>query len=83
MSKIIGIIGIILGIALGLYVGVWLCFIGGIIGLIVALGTLITGGGIAIGLISFSILKIVLAGFLGYLSGIIIILPSWVLFTKN
>lgn len=75
--KIIGVIGVILGVILGIYVGLWLCFIGGITGLITAVTAIATGGGVLVGLISWSILKIMLAGLLGYVSAMVIIFPSW------
>lgn len=64
------------GAVLGLYVGVWLLFIGGIMGLIEAV-TLIANTGAADGaLITISIIKLMFAGVAGYVSALIFIIPG-------
>ena len=79
MQKLLGVLGILAGVIFGIYIGLWLFFIGGIMGLITATVTLISGGGILAGLIAVSIIKIMLAGLAGYLSAFVIIFPSYVL----
>ncbi|QPK89890.1 hypothetical protein IEN91_05475 [Bacillus velezensis] len=76
MKTYLGILGVIFGLALGTYVGVWLCFVGGIMGLVSGLGILFTTGVVKTYLIGWSIVKIVFAGFLGYCSAIVFIIPS-------
>jgi hypothetical protein len=63
-------------IALGLYVGLWLMFIGGIIGLVTAGTALFTTGTVMVGLIAWSILKIMLASIVGYLSFVVLAVPA-------
>lgn len=83
MKTILGLLGIIVGIVLGVYVGIWLMFIGGILGLVTAGSALLTGGGVMTGLIGWSILKIMFAGLIGYLSGAVIVFPSYVLMMSD
>lgn len=83
MKLLLGLLGIIAGVALGIYVGLWLCFIGGIFGLVTAVTAIIAGHGIMFGLIGWSIVKIMLASLAGYLSAIILIVPSYVLLKKG
>jgi hypothetical protein len=78
----LGLLGILAGIIVGVYVGVWLCFIGGIMGLFHVLVALIAGKVLA-GTLAFSILKIVLSGFLGWLSASVLILPSYALMVSG
>lgn len=75
MKTLLGVLGVIAGIILGLYVGVWVCFIGGILGLLTSLIALV-GGQLLTGLIGWSIIKIIFAGIAGYLSAVVVILPS-------
>ena len=79
----IGIGMIILGILLGVYVGVWVCFIGGIMGLVDvinqhALTKTFDGWKIAIG-----ICKIVFGGTIGGLSSLLLILPGVSILMKH
>ncbi|MGD6992136.1 hypothetical protein [Sutcliffiella horikoshii] len=80
MKGIIGIVGMIFGIALGVYVGLWVCFIGGIVGLVTAVQTILAGNDIPGTLIGWSIVKMVFAGLLGYLSAMIVFIPSFKMF---
>lgn len=73
---LLGVLGVIAGLALGLYLGVWVMFIGGIMGLASVVSTLVAGGGIVTSLLGWSIVKIVFAGAVGSLSAYAIILPS-------
>lgn len=79
----LGIALIIVGIFIGLYVGVWLMFVGGVIGLVEVVNQLIAGIGLDGMLIAVSIVKIMFAGLVGYLSGIIAVLPGFALFNKD
>lgn len=80
---ILGALGFIGGIALGLYVGVWLMFIGGIIGIIEAIVLIFSSGVVNADLIGWSIVKIIFASFVGYISAIAIIFPSLHLMKKG
>lgn len=75
MKKVLGVLGIIAGIALGLYVGLWLMFIGGIIGVVGFIQGLIDGNTDGM-LLAISIVKIVFAGFTGVISAYVLIFPS-------
>jgi hypothetical protein len=83
MRTVIGIFGIIAGIALGVYVGLWVCFVGGIIGLIEAVSLLVKNGVINASLIAWSIVKIMCAGLSGYISAFLVIFPSWALLSNS
>lgn len=83
MNKILGSIGIIAGIALGIYVGFYLCLVGGIVGLVVAGKVLAVTGTVKTGLISLSLLKILLSSFAGWVSAYALIIPSWFLLHKE
>jgi hypothetical protein len=82
MKKLLGALGIIVGIILGVYVGVWVCLVGGIIGLITSLVALFSGK-ILVGLIGWSIVKIIFAGLFGWISGMVIVVPSYKLATSG
>lgn len=83
MKKVLGFIGIAVGIALGVYVGLWLCMIGGIMGLVTAVIAIVQTGVVGYGLIAISLLKIFLAGIAGWLSAVVIIFPSFVLMNSR
>jgi hypothetical protein len=82
MKTILGIIGIIASIIVGLYVGLWVMFIGGIIGLCKAIMALV-GGKLLVGLIGWSVVKIMLASFVGYISFAVLFLPSYALVANS
>ena len=64
IKLILGLLFILLGVFLGLYLGFWICFIGGIIQTIEALKTNpIESLNVALG-----ISKILISGFIGWLS---------------
>jgi len=73
MKNALGIFLILTGIILGLYVGVWICFIGGIVGVI----TNILSDNINAFTIAINILKIVCASLAGWISAILLIIPGW------
>jgi hypothetical protein len=72
LKNIIGVILLIASVVLGIYVGFWLCFIGGIIGLI----EVIKSNNIDGMLVAINILKIMFAGFLGYGSALVLAYPA-------
>ncbi len=82
MKNVIGIILIISGVILGIYVGVWICFIGGIIGLIDIVKNAINGLGIDSMQVGINVGKIVLAGFFGYVSASILFIPGMFILKK-
>jgi hypothetical protein len=62
MKAILGIIVIVGGIALGIYLGLWVCFVGGIIGFIDAVkANPVDAYGVA-----WSIVRVLFAGFVGW-----------------
>ena len=63
MKKIISIGIVILGIVLGLYLGLWVLFVGGILGIAQAVDT----GTITAMIVAWNLIKIVLASFVGYI----------------
>lgn len=79
MKGLIGVFLIILGILLGLYVGVYIMFIGGIAGLINVIAQAVKTGSVQGWPIALNIGKIVFSGFVGYLSGILLIIPGKVM----
>ena len=82
MKTIIGLIGMLAAIALGVYVGLWVCFIGGIVGLVSAVQIILAGQDIPGALIGWSIVKVMFAGLFGYLSAVIVFIPSLRMFLK-
>lgn len=77
MGKImLGIIGVIAGMALGLYVGVYLCLVGGVMGLVEAVNIMTDGGAADGALIAWSVVKVLFAGVAGSISAYVLVLPS-------
>lgn len=72
MKTLIGIVSIIAGIALGLYLGVWVMFIGGIVDII----DQIKSPELSAMAVAWGVVKIVFAGFIGWLVALILILPG-------
>lgn len=68
--KILGVLLIIAGIVLGLYVGIWVMFIGGIIGLITQ-AVEISNGNIYAMEIGLNIGKLLFATLIGWVSGLL------------
>ena len=62
------VILITLAIFAGLYVGVYLCFIGGIVGIVKFLITVSTTGEVTYASLAWNIFKILSSGFLGWLT---------------
>lgn len=83
MKVILGVVMIALGIVFGAYVGLWLMLAGGILGLVDVVNQLIEGSGLDGMLIVISVLKIMFAGLIGYVSAIVGILPGIAILNKN
>ena len=73
-----GILMIICGILFGLYVGVWLCFIGGIVGIIET----IRAPELSAMVVAINIVKILGAGVAGFISGVVLVIPGWLMIWK-
>jgi hypothetical protein len=75
MRYILGIIGVLASIAVGLYVGVWVMFVGGVVGIAkVILGLL--AGKLLVGTLALSVIKVLFAGIVGYIAGAFLLIPS-------
>lgn len=72
MKRIIGITLIIIGMILGLYVGFWHMFIGGIM----CIARIIDSGDITAVAIALNVIKILFAGFIGWLVFIIFLITG-------
>lgn len=72
MKTFIGLALILLGVVAGLYVGLWVCFIGGIVGLIEA----VRAPNLVALDVAWNIAKIFLAGAAGWLSALVFIFPG-------
>ena len=71
-KKIVGGLMIIGGIVLGLYVGVWVCFIGGVVGVIMEIkAEHLSAMGVAVGAT-----KVMFAGLAGWLSFAVLFIPG-------
>lgn len=78
----LGLLILIGAIALGLYVGVWVMFIGGIIGLVEAFVAMMDGVVMA-KLIGISIVKMIFASVVGFGSFYALGVPAWLLIGKG
>jgi hypothetical protein len=80
MIKIIGgLLMVAAGVVAGLYVGVWWAFIGGIVDIINEIKSVeVTALNVAIG-----IAKVLFAGFFGWVSAALLILPGALLINKS
>lgn len=79
MKKITGVFLILLGLVMGIYIGFYLCFIGGILQIVIA----IKSPDISEMSIAWGIAKIVFSGTIGILSAIILIIPGKILFNNR
>ena len=79
MKGVIGLLMILVGIVLGFYVGLWVCFIGGIVGVIEE----IKADELSALRVAVSVAKIMFAGFFGWLSGVILVLPGLVVMKNS
>ncbi|MBG9789323.1 hypothetical protein ABD74_17400 [Brevibacillus laterosporus] len=73
---------IIGGVTLGVYVGGWLCFIGGIAGVVDNIADAINGNGINGLSVAINAVKIAIAGFAGWISAVALIFPSLMILRK-
>lgn len=79
MKKAVGIFLIVLGVTVGLFLGLYVCLYGGIIQIISAIQAApLSAKGIAVGVI-----RIVLAGFAGWMSMLIFVVSGWKLFIDD
>lgn len=78
MTIFFGIIGIIAGIIAGLYLGLYVCFIGGGIDIIREIINIFNGDPVSGLAIMWGIIKMTLAGVVGWVSFAVFFLPSCV-----
>lgn len=78
MKTILGLIGIVASILIGLYVGVWVMFVGGIVGFAKVLMGLLAGK-LLVATLATSVIKVLFAGIAGYISFAFVFLPSYAL----
>lgn len=79
MKLIFGILLVVLGIALGIYVGVWLMFVGGIVQIVKSIQAGIPDATV----IAWGIVKIIFAGVVGGVSGLLCIAPGAVMIKNS
>lgn len=72
MKELIGFLIIVVGVVFGLYMGLWVFFIGGVIDIIQQ----IRAEDLNVMATAWGIVKCMSAGFVGWLSAIIFILPG-------
>lgn len=83
MKKVLGVILIILGVILGLYVGGWILFIGSVLNIIDLIADYVSTSTISMLSLIFNIFKIMVAGFTGYVSSLILVVPGINLFLQE
>lgn len=76
MRIFFGIIGIIAGVIAGLYFGLYVCFVGGGIDIIQEIAHAINGQAVSALGVMWGIVKMAIAGFVGWLSFYIFLVPS-------
>jgi len=75
MKQVFGFLLILVGIAFGLWAGIWWAFVGGIVQVIQEIrAPELSALGVAIG-----ITKVLCAGLIGWVAGLVAIFPGWVL----
>ena len=79
MNKIIGASMIVAGIILGIYVGVWVCFIGGIVGII----KVIRAPELIAMDVAINVGKIMLSGLATWVSVLILAVPGFAIFSQT
>lgn len=79
MNSFIGILMIAVGVILGVYVGIYVCFIGGIVDIIEQ----IQSSSASAMVIAIGVLKIMFAGFFGWVAGAILVIPGWFMISSN
>lgn len=83
LRKITGVVLIVLGVILGLYIGGWVMFIGGILNVIDLVAVYINTSVLDKTLLVFNILKIFFAGFVGYVTGLILVVLGLKIYLIN
>lgn len=83
MKALLGILLVAAGFALGAYMGVWVCFIGGIVGVIRVIIDLAHGLPFEAALLGFSILKFMCSAIVGYLSMSVLVIPGLILIERS
>jgi uncharacterized membrane protein len=78
VRQILGLLLILAGIILGLYIGLWLMFIGGIIGII----NVIINQQISTYLIAINVVKIIFASTIGVLSFYLLAIPGYLMIKR-
>ena len=78
MNKIIGLILVALGIAMGAFLGLYICLYGGIMQVVDGIKASFDASQIAMGIV-----RILITSIVGWVSALILILPGWVLLTKD
>lgn len=76
MKTGLGVLMIIGAIIMGLYVGIWVCFVGGIAGLVDVVNGAIKGNEISGMAVAKNLAKILFAGFAGWGSFTILFIPG-------
>ena len=69
----------LVGVALGLYVGIWLMFVGGIIGIVNVVAETMQGIPINAYAVGINVAKIIFASFVGVISFYVLAIPGWLL----
>lgn len=77
--KIVGALLMIVGIAFGIWAGLWWAFAGGIIDIVVA----IQSNPIPAGTVAWGVIKILFAGVIGMVAGVVAVFPGFALFTAR
>lgn len=77
MKKVIGIILIVVGVGVGLYAGIWWAFIGGIVDVV----TQIRAPELSALSLAVGVAKILFAGVIGWVVGIVAVFPGYYLAT--
>jgi len=81
--KALGILMVIAGVVLGLYVGIWIMFIGGIVGLVNVVVIAVDGGGIDGLQVGLNVAKIVFTGLIGTLSAMALVIPGMAIISND
>lgn len=76
MRIVLGIVGVIAAILLGLYLGLWVCFIGGGLDIVYEIVNIFNGDEVSGLAILWGVIKMCIASVVGYLSFIILFIPS-------
>ena len=75
MRPVLGVGLILVGVILAVYMGFWVCFIGGITDIIYQ----VRAPEVSMASVMFGVLKICFASAVGYVSGMVLVLPGYTL----